>query len=117
VLKLKEECGFQFTQKLEVMFKDIKMSEDTMAEFRGHALAKQINFELQVKVLTTGNWPNEQKDQSGIIQNLPREIQFSMQNFNKFYNNKHTGRALHWKPSLGYADIKATLGESVKHEL
>jgi hypothetical protein len=40
-----------------------------------------------------------------------------MQNFNKFYNNKHTGRALHWKPSLGYADIKATLGESVKHEL
>jgi Cullin family len=40
-----------------------------------------------------------------------------MQNFNKFYNNKHTGRALHWKPSLGFADIKATLGDSVKHEL
>jgi len=39
-------------------------------------------------------------------------------NFNKFYNNKHTGRLLHWKPSLGYAEIKATLGESfTKHEL
>ena len=59
VLKLKEECGFQFTQKLEVMFKDIKMSEDTMAEFRGTTLAKQLNLELAVKVLTTGNWPNE----------------------------------------------------------
>lgn len=34
VLKLKEECGFQFTQKLEVMFKDIKMSEETMIEFK-----------------------------------------------------------------------------------
>ena len=34
VLKLKEECGFQYTQKLEVMFKDIKMSEETMNEFR-----------------------------------------------------------------------------------
>jgi Cullin family len=59
VLKLKEECGFQFTQKLEVMFKDIKMSEDTMTEFRGTSLAKQLTFELSVKVLTTGNWPNE----------------------------------------------------------
>jgi cullin 3 len=74
VLKLKEECGFQFTQKLEVMFKDIKMSEDTMAEFKQHSLAKQLNFELSVKVLTTGNWPNEQKDLSGIIQSLPREL-------------------------------------------
>lgn len=41
-----------------------------------------------------------------------------MQTFNKFYNNKHTGRLLHWKPSLGYADIKATLGDAnSKHEL
>ena len=28
VLKLKEECGCQFTQRLEVMFKDMKMSEE-----------------------------------------------------------------------------------------
>jgi cullin 3 len=27
IKKLKEECGFEFTQRLEVMFKDIKMSE------------------------------------------------------------------------------------------
>ena len=30
IKKLKEECGFQFTQRLEVMFKDIKMSEQRM---------------------------------------------------------------------------------------
>ena len=34
VLKLKEECGFQFTQKLEVMFKDIKVSEELTTEFK-----------------------------------------------------------------------------------
>ena len=62
ILKLKEECGFQFTQKLEVMFKDIKMSEETMAEFRGTNLAKQLTVDLSLKVLTTGNWPNETKD-------------------------------------------------------
>ena len=107
VLKLKEECGFQYTQKLEVMFKDIKMSDDTMLEFKQTSLSKQISFEVSVKVLTSGNWPTDQKDQAAIIQSLPRELQFAMSNFNKFYNNRHTGRLLHWKPSLGFAEVKA----------
>ena len=34
IVKLKEECGFSFTQRLEVMFKDIKMSEEIMSEYR-----------------------------------------------------------------------------------
>lgn len=50
VLKLKEECGFQFTQKLEVMFKDIRMSEETMGEFKGTGIAKQLQIDLNVKV-------------------------------------------------------------------
>ena len=117
VLKLKEECGFQFTQKLEVMFKDIRMSEETMQEFKNTQLSKALSIEMSVKVLTTGNWPNETKDTVQAV-NLPKEIQLCMQTFNKFYNNKHTGRLLHWKPSLGYAELKATLGESnVKYEL
>ena len=117
VLKLKEECGFQFTQKLEVMFRDIKMSEDTMNDFRGTtSLFKQLNCELSVKVLTTGNWPNDPQDFKDILAVLPKEITFCTSVFNKFYNNKHTGRLLHWKPNLGYADVKACLGES-KHEL
>lgn len=74
VLKLKEECGFQYTQKLEVMFKDIKMSEESMLEFRGTHLAKQLQIDVSVKVLTTGNWPNEAKDNINAI-SLPKEIQ------------------------------------------
>lgn len=62
VLKLKEECGFQYTQKLEVMFKDIKMSDETMNEYKQTSLAKKLNIELSVKVLTTGNWPNDMKE-------------------------------------------------------
>jgi hypothetical protein len=62
IVKLKEECGFQFTQKLEVMFKDIKMSEETMNEFRNNALGRKLSLEMSVKILTTGNWPNESKD-------------------------------------------------------
>lgn len=101
------------------MFKDIKMSEDTINEFKNTSLSKSLNFELNVKVLTTGNWPNDPKDYKEIISSLPRDIQFCMSNFNKFYNNKHTGRLLHWKPNLGFSEIKSSLGDGgqVKNEL
>jgi cullin 3 len=34
--KLKVECGFQFTQKLEGMFHDMKISNDTMEAYKKH---------------------------------------------------------------------------------
>jgi cullin 3 len=37
--KLKIECGFQFTQKLEGMFNDMKISNDHMKAYQEH-LAK-----------------------------------------------------------------------------
>ena len=62
IKKLKEECGFQFTNKIEVMYKDIKMSEQQNHEFKRCASAQSINIEFFVKVLTTGHWPNESRD-------------------------------------------------------
>jgi hypothetical protein len=44
------------------MFKDIKMSEETMIEFKNNALGRKLTLEMNVKILTTGNWPNESKD-------------------------------------------------------
>ena len=117
IKKLKEECGFQFTQKLEVMFKDIKMSDETMNEFRTTQLSKKLTLDMNVKILTTGNWPNDSKDNTFMVI-LPKEIQFCMSSFNKFYTNKHTGRLLTWKTNQGCADVRAILGESSeKHEL
>jgi cullin 3 len=34
--KLKFECGYQFTQKLEGMFNDMKLSADTMGDYQEH---------------------------------------------------------------------------------
>lgn len=34
--KLKIECGFHFTQKLEGMFNDMKVSADTMEAYKKH---------------------------------------------------------------------------------
>lgn len=59
VLKLKEECGAQFTQRLETMFKDMKMSEELCQEFKNTSPSKTFEIDFSVKVLTQGHWPNE----------------------------------------------------------
>ena len=55
------------------MFKDIKMSEETVNEFKQTQFAKKLSVEMQVKILTTGNWPNETKDTTLQVV-LPKEI-------------------------------------------
>jgi hypothetical protein len=72
IKKLKEECGFNFTQRLEVMFKDIKMSEQRMSDFKKCASSQQVTVDLNVKVLTTGHWPNESRDPSAQNQSLSK---------------------------------------------
>ena len=63
-----------------------------------------------MKILTTGHWPNDQKDNLKVV--IPREIQHAISLFNKFYVNKHQGRVLHWKINQGVADIRAIMGEN-----
>lgn len=43
--KLKVECGYQFTQRMEGMFHDMKISAETMDAYRGH-LANTIVGDL-----------------------------------------------------------------------
>ena len=53
ILKLKEECGCQFTQRLEIMFKDMKMSEELCQEFKNSNAANDaVEVDFGVKVLT-----------------------------------------------------------------
>lgn len=40
--KLKIECGFHFTQKLEGMFTDIKVSTDHMEAYRKHVAKSNV---------------------------------------------------------------------------
>lgn len=52
-MKLKTECGYQFTSKLESMFTDIKTSRDTMLEFKSHSGAStssSAELDLSVQV-------------------------------------------------------------------
>ena len=49
LVKLKTECGYQFTSKLESMFTDIKTSRDTMVQYRAHSLGREAELDLAVQ--------------------------------------------------------------------
>jgi len=111
IVKLKTECGYQFTSKLEGMFTDMKTSRDTMHNFK--ATDPDLGgIDLHVQVLTTGSWPT----QVGAKCNLPAELEQCCEKFRNFYLGAHSGRRLTWQTNMGTADLKATFDTS-KHEL
>ncbi|EOY01980.1 hypothetical protein QUC31_013506 [Theobroma cacao] len=113
IVKLKTECGYQFTSKLEGMFTDMKTSQDTMQGFYGCHPELADGPTLVVQVLTTGSWPT----QPSITCNLPAEMSALCEKFRSYYLGTHTGRRLSWQTNMGTADIKAIFGKGQKHEL
>ncbi|AES96670.1 putative cullin protein, neddylation [Medicago truncatula] len=113
IVKLKTECGFQFTAKLEGMFTDMKTSVDTMKSFNATHPELGDGPTLTVQVLTTGSWPA----QSSVTCNLPTEMSALCEKFRSYYLSTHNGRKLTWQTNMGTADLKATFGSGQKHEL
>ncbi|GAB4829175.1 hypothetical protein Ancab_018840 [Ancistrocladus abbreviatus] len=114
IVKLKTECGYQFTSKLEGMFTDMKTSQDTMQGFYANQSADNGDGPtLVVQVLTTGSWPTQPSPPC----NLPAELSALCERFRSYYLGTHTGRRLTWQTNMGAADIKATFGKGQKHEL
>jgi hypothetical protein len=54
---LTPECGAQFTQKLEGMFKDIDVSQDFIKSFKEQRHATTLEKGLHVNVLSQSWWP------------------------------------------------------------
>eukprot|EP01112_Ceratiomyxa_fruticulosa_P003545 TRINITY_DN1386_c0_g1_i3.p1 TRINITY_DN1386_c0_g1~~TRINITY_DN1386_c0_g1_i3.p1 ORF type:complete len:747 (+),score=118.94 TRINITY_DN1386_c0_g1_i3:321-2561(+) len=116
IAKLKTECGYQFTSKLEGMFTDMKLSSDSMEGFRSYIgnLGSDClgGIELSVHILTTGFWPT----QTTASCKLPNEILNCCEIFRKYYLSNHNGRRLTWQTNMGTAEMKAIFGAK-KHEL
>ncbi|KAF8656825.1 hypothetical protein AX16_002373 [Volvariella volvacea WC 439] len=112
--KLKIECGYQFTQKLEGMFQDMKVSADTMGDYRDHlSRTTAPDIELSVIVMTSTFWP---MSHSPSPCSLPLQLLKACKSFEQFYLSRHSGRRLTWQPSLGNADVRVTF-KARKHEL
>ncbi|KAJ3330483.1 Cullin-3, partial [Blyttiomyces sp. JEL0837] len=122
IAKLKLECGSQFTSKLEGMFNDMRVSQDTMTSFRTHlqnststteedtTTANTDIPEISVNVLTSTFWPLSTSQPC----NYPPQITKCMDRFQRFYLSRHSGRRLQWLPHMGTADIRAHFAKGRK---
>ncbi|KAF7794808.1 hypothetical protein EIP86_005950 [Pleurotus ostreatoroseus] len=113
--KLKIECGTQFTQKLEGMFNDMRLSAETMDAYRDH-LANTTQapaIDVSVTVMTSTFWPMSHAPSPCIF---PEELLKAMKSFEQFYLSRHSGRRLTLQPSLGNADVRVIF-KSRKHDL
>jgi cullin 1 len=120
--KLKEACGFEYTNKLQRMFQDMQTSKDLNDQFKivsdqirkdegREASDKSEAVEFQMSVLGAAFWP---LSQSNTQFQLPSPLQQSWTRFNNFYMEKHNGRKLQWLWHLSKGEIKAQLSKTGK---
>ncbi|KAJ1412646.1 Winged helix-like DNA-binding domain superfamily [Sesbania bispinosa] len=102
--KLKQQCGGQFTSKMEGMVVDLTLARDNQLKFeeylRDNSHANP-GIDLTVTVLTTGFWPSYKS----FDLNLPLEMVKCVEVFKDFYETKTKHRKLTWIYSLGTCNI------------
>lgn len=106
ISKLKEACGFEYTNKLQRMFQDMQISKDLNTGFREHTKALQSGkqaLDSSYSILGTSFWPLTAPNTTF---NPPAEIQSDLDKFSRFYKNKHEGRKLTWLWQLCKGEVK-----------
>ncbi|GJJ13280.1 hypothetical protein Clacol_007531 [Clathrus columnatus] len=97
ISKLKEACGFEYTNKLQRMFTDVSLSKDLTNQFKERMEqthdASELDVAFSIMVLGTNFWPLSAPTHEYII---PREIQPTYDRFQRYYQAKHSGRKLTW---------------------
>ncbi|XP_057960271.1 cullin-1 isoform X1 [Malania oleifera] len=102
--KLKQQCGGQFTSKMEGMVTDLTLARENQANFEEYlSNYPHVNpgIDLTVTVLTTGFWPSYKS----FDLNLPAEMVKCVEVFREFYQTKTKHRKLTWIYSLGTCNI------------
>jgi len=113
ISKLKAECGSQFTQHLEGMFKDIELSREIMTNFRQATEGDQKlsnGIEMGVNVITAGCWPTY----PSVDVKLPSHLSVLQERFESFYLGKYSGRKLTWQNSQSHCVLKTRFANGQK---
>ncbi|KAF9013451.1 Cullin [Cyathus striatus] len=95
ISKLKEACGFEYTNKLQRMFTDMSLSKDLTDQFKSRMEQNHDDMDISfsIMVLGTNFWPLNPPSHEFII---PSEILPTYDRFQKYYQQKHSGRKLTW---------------------
>lgn len=117
ISKLKEACGFEYTNKLQRMFQDIQISKDLNGSYKDWQekvlddddRKKLVDSHFQI--LGTGFWPLNPPSTDFLA---PPEIVKTAERFQNFYFDKHSGRKLTWLWQLCKGEIKANYIKNAK---
>lgn len=113
ISKLKEACGFEYTNKLQRMFQDIQISKDLNKDFRSHleGIGNDKVVDSTFSILGTGFWPLTAPSTDF---QAPADIAAEIERFTRFYKHKHEGRKLTWLWHLCKGEIKTGYCKSSK---
>ncbi|TGZ77072.1 Cullin-domain-containing protein [Ascodesmis nigricans] len=111
--KLKEACGYEYTNKLQRMFQDMQISKDLNDNYKQWLSEKSIktSVDFSCQVLGTSFWPLNPPNTAF---NAPEVINNAISTFVDFYNDKHSGRKLSWLWHLSKGDLKANYCRGAK---
>lgn len=103
ISKMKQACGYEYTNKLQNMYQDIAVSKNLADKFQQKNETSEVSLKtvFRVKVLTNGCWPLA----NDINVNLPIELTPIIDRFMAFYHNEHTGRKLMWLHKLSKTEL------------
>ena len=95
ISKLKEACGFEYTNKLQRMFTDMSLSKDLTDNFKERMQQNHDDMDINfsIMVLGTNFWPLNPPTHDFII---PQDILPVYTRFSQYYQQKHSGRKLTW---------------------
>ncbi|KAK0701670.1 Cullin [Lasiosphaeria miniovina] len=112
ISKLKEACGFEYTNKLQRMFQDMQISKDLNTGFKEHVQSLGVKgLDSSYSILGTGFWP---LTPPGTTFNPPEDIMADYERFSRYYRNKHEGRKLTWLWQLCKGEVKANYIKNAK---
>ncbi|GAX74529.1 hypothetical protein CEUSTIGMA_g1978.t1 [Chlamydomonas eustigma] len=102
--RLKQQCGAQFTSKMEGMVTDLALAREKQQSFEEwmRINGKKLRIDFNVTVLTTGFWPFHKVVELA----LPQEMVDGVELFKSFYETGNK-RKLIWYYSLGTCHLRA----------
>ena len=104
IAKLKSECGYQYTTKLEGMFLDMNISKTIQNDFISSLNYKNLKIPMEIHILTTGYWPIIPPP----LCKLPLCLQQCINIFTSYYLGLNSGRKLTWLTHLGSVELKVS---------
>ncbi|KAL3626116.1 Cullin-1 [Castilleja foliolosa] len=102
--KLKQQCGGQFTSKMEGMVTDLTLAKENQsgfAEYLRYNPNANLRTDFTMTVLTTGFWPTYKSYDL----NLPAELVKCVEVFKEFYQTKTKHRKLTYLHSMGTCNV------------